>query len=112
MAQTIDELWSLVDQTAAKLPSYRLYHDDQGYVLYYSMDDLPGKWISITAEQFARADSHVKVVDSKIVPLNRIQFKKLVPADHGINCSTDSVAVVIPDCDSGQKWCLKTYEAD
>lgn len=112
MAQTIDELWSLVDQTAAKLPSYRLYHDDQGYVLYYSMDDLPGKWIAITAEQFACADSHVKVVDGKTVPLNRVQFKKLVLSDHGTNCSMFSVAVVIPDSDSGQKWCLKTYEAD
>lgn len=112
MAQTIDELWSLVNQDVARPLSYRLYHDDQGYLLYYSMEDLPGTWIAITAEQFARADSHVKVVDGKIVPLNRIQSKKLVPSGQGTNCSIASVAIVIANSEAGQKWCLKTYEAD
>jgi hypothetical protein len=76
------------------------------------MDELPGQWLSITAEQFAKADSHVRVVDGKVVPLVRVRSRKLVPANEGTNCSVSSVAIVMPESESGQKWSLKTYETD
>ena len=112
MAQTFEQLWSLVQPPTEHTPTYRLYYDNQGYLLFYSMDDLPGQWVAINAEQFAKADSHVKVVDGTVVPLNRIQSKKLVPSDCGTTCATASVAIVLPESETGQKWCLKTYETD
>ncbi len=112
MAQTIEELWSLVDQTVQPTPVYKLYYDSQGYVICYSMDDLPGAWIAITAEQFARANSHVRVVNDKIVPMIRVRSRKLVPSSDGTNCDRSSVAIVIDEDQRGQKWSLKTYETD
>lgn len=112
MANSIEELWSLVSTTPSVTPSYRLYHDKQGYLLFYSMEDLPGQWIEITPEQFAQASSHVKVVEGKLVRLNRNLVKKLVPADQGTNCSPYSVAVPVTETEPGQKWCIKNYETD
>jgi hypothetical protein len=112
MAQTIDELWSLVAPPVEHTPVYKLYYDSQGYLICYSMDDLPGQWLLITAEQFAKSDSHVRVVDGKVVPLVRVRSRKLVPANEGTNCSVSSVAIVVPESESDQKWSLKTYETD
>lgn len=112
MANSIEELWSLVSTSESPQVSYRLYHDEQGYLLFYSMEHLPGTYIEITAEQFARADSHVKVVNGQVVRLNRSLVKKLVPGIDGINCSAYSVAVPVADTDPGQKWCIKNYETD
>lgn len=112
MTNSIEELWSLVSQTEPAPVTYRLYHDDQGYLLFYSMEDLPGLWIEITAEQFAQASSHVKVVDGKLVRLNRSLVKKLVPGLNGVKCSDYSVALLVSESESGQHWGIKNYESN
>jgi hypothetical protein len=82
---------------------YRLYHDDAGTPLFYSREDLPGKYIDITPKQFALQDMAVRVVDGKIVRRRSTWIKKLVPAKSGTLCHSQDVAVVIAD-QPGQYW--------
>jgi hypothetical protein len=75
------------------------------------MEDLPGNYIEIDQETFARGSLHVRVQDGKIIALPRRQITKLVPSETGVACDTRNVAVVV---DATQmtctKWSLKTYE--
>lgn len=73
---------------------YRLYHDDQGQVLFYSMEDLPGNYIEIDADTYARASTRVRVVNGKIVPINQAPGARLYPGTHGTPCDPWSVCIV------------------
>ena len=59
---------------------YRLYYNENGLPICYTMEDLPGKYIDIDQETYALADYSVRVVDEKlikIVPKRTVQ--KLSP---------------------------------
>lgn len=89
---------------------YRLYYNEAGEPLSYSMEDMPGKYIEITAEQFAASDPHVKVRDGKIIKLSLTRTQKLVPADSGIACCPTDISVVVDQLHPHQTWKLKQYE--
>jgi hypothetical protein len=38
---------------------YRLYHDDEGKPLFYSMADVPGTYIDIDRDTFVKNSMHV-----------------------------------------------------
>ena len=85
-------------------PVYRrLYYDDTGEPLFYSQEDLPGKYVDVTPEQFALQDRSVKVVDGKLVRQRTARMTKLVPADSGTLCHTRDITVVVSD-QPGQYW--------
>jgi hypothetical protein len=90
---------------------YRLYHDDDGNPIVYSMEDLPGKYIEITPEEYIEHSYRVCVKDNKLIkkPLNLISTKKLVPSDTGTSCHTNDVTIVV-DVEHNQKWKLKNYD--
>jgi hypothetical protein len=89
---------------------YRLYHDPDGNPLFYSMENLPGQYIDITAEQFARSNSHVRVVDGKLIEKNFI-YPKLIPTnDSGQRCYYRDVSIVTESSTLSQTWLLKYYE--
>lgn len=92
-------------------PTYRLYHDDQGLPLFYSMESQPGNYIDITPEQFAAADSHVRVVNGQLVKAQRRSTKKLVVStdQSGTACSVHSVTIVT-DQQPVRYWKLKNHE--
>jgi hypothetical protein len=70
-------------------PVYRrLYYDDAGEPLFYSQEDLPGKYIEVTPEQFALQNTKVKVVNGKLVRQKTARMAKLVPAVSGTLCHT------------------------
>lgn len=89
--------------------SYRLYYDDHGMPLSYSMEDLPGKYIEITAEQYQESSPHVRVKDGQLIKLSYSTTKKLVPADYGTACHPENVAV-IAFSDKSIKWKIKQYD--
>ena len=97
------EFWNNYKWTDVKPVYYRLYHSDSGEPLFYSHEDLPGKYIDVTPEQFALQDRSVKVVDGKLVRQRTSRMTKLVPADSGTLCHVQDVTVVVAD-QSGQYW--------
>ena len=82
---------------------YRLYYDDAGLPLFYSHDDLPGKYIDVTPELFALQDQSVRVIDGKILSRRTARMTKLVPAMSGTLCHSQDVCVVVTN-QPGQYW--------
>ena len=89
---------------------YRLYYDDQGYLLYYSMEDIPGNYIEIDHTTYAALSPRVRVIDGKLHHINTNSTTKLVPSDSGQACDSRDVAV-ISDHANKKYWKMKTcYE--
>jgi hypothetical protein len=97
------------DTSQPQMLFYRLYYDQLGQPICYSMEDLPGNYIEITAEQFAQSSPHLRVVDGKLV-LPRVPCSPtLVPSDQGTAWVVEDVAVVVADTQPHTKWKLVTH---
>lgn len=112
MNETTENLFkALTEWQHTALPQvlfYRLYYDHLGQPVCYSMEDLPGNYIEITAEQFAHSNPHVRVVDGKLVLPPAPCPPTLVPGEAGTPCSVTDVAVVVHPTQPHTKWKLVT----
>ena len=101
--------WSfLSDRKPIKIVhrEHRLYYDQDGTPICYSMQELEHDYIVVTPEQFATARYDVKVIDKKIVyPSRGTIRRKLVKSDMG--WLTDNEDICLPG--KSQHWDLK-YE--
>lgn len=88
---------------------FRLYHDQQGRPLFYSMQDVPGTYIEISQEDYNRSSGHVRVRDGRIVAVTWQTAQKLTPGDTGTCCDTRDVAVVTSM--PGTYWSKQSYES-
>jgi len=93
-------------------PFFRLYHDDQGNPLFYSMADEPGTYIEITPEQYRANASKVRVRDGQLVEVTWTTTTKLIPGDSGSPCHPDNVAVIVAEDRPHTKWSKQTYESN
>jgi hypothetical protein len=110
---TPDEFWSILHATPEPVqPFFRLYHDDQGNPLFYSMADEPGTYIEIDQETFARNSMNVRVRNEKLVEAVWQTTFKLVPGNSGSPCHPDNVAVIVAEDQSHTKWSKQTYESN
>jgi hypothetical protein len=89
---------------------YRLYHNEAGVPLFYSMEDLPGTYIEINAEAFAQASSKVRVRDGKLVELTWTTTARLEHSDTGTPCHPQDVSVIVSTNQTHQCWSKQTYE--
>lgn len=112
MNETTENFWqvwtSLEPWTPPKV-FWRLYHDEQGFPLFYTQEDKPGNYIDVTPEQYRLASMRVRVRNGQLIELKKNSVKKLTPSDTGTQCHPNDVAIVV-DQQPYQCWSKKTYE--
>ena len=108
MNETTENFWAAwgLPQESPKPAFYRLYHDDQGYLLFYSMENVPGNYIEIDQVTFATGSPQVRVVDGRLLHIKTNAISKLVPSENGQSCDPRDVAVVTTSVNK-QYWKLK-----
>lgn len=109
---TTDNFWSAwSQQIETPLPIYyRLYHDDQGYPLFYSMEDLPGNYINIDQETYAMSSSKVRVINGKIKKNTATPTGKLIPDTVGLTCHYKDICIVVSEKQPHLKWRFKNND--
>lgn len=104
-------LQPFLDLEPPKKTFYRLYHDDQGHLLFYSMDDLPGLHVEIDVELYRRSPSRVRVIDGRVHELEWRKSVKLRPNQTGTPCHPEDVTIVY-DYQDARCWAVTAYEQD
>ena len=115
MNETTENFWkALAEPVPDPAPIFfRLYYNERGEPVSYSMEHLPGNYIEIDAETYQRSLSNVRVVDGKLVPVvHKRPTSKLKPGPAGIPCSPENVSVVVPEDQPHIKWSLKSNESN
>lgn len=108
---TPEEFWDILHAMPEPQPvAYYLYYDDQGRPLTYSMEALPGNYIHIDAETFARGPLNARVIDGKLKYITPKTSEKLVPGETGTLCHFNDVSVVVKE--SGTPWSKQIYGTD
>jgi hypothetical protein len=112
LAMTEEEFWAILHAIPEPVePIRRLYYNELGEPLFYAAEDLPGNYIDVDAETFARASSRVRVKNGQLISTVTHQVaQKLTPADYGTPCDTRDVCVVVNAEQPHTKWTIKTYE--
>lgn len=94
--------------------SYRLYHDEQGHPLVYSMEDLPGSYIEVDQPTYIRASHQVRVVDGRLINIEPSpSVTRLYPnLDSGVCCDPRDVCVIVGSDRPHQRWRLGNNDRD
>jgi hypothetical protein len=100
------EVWNSFEWPEPPKIFFRLYHDDQGRLLFYSMEDLPGNYIDIDAETFALSPANVRVVNGQLTYVDTTTYNKLVPGAQGTPCAPDNVCIVVDPDQPNTRWSL------
>lgn len=108
---TEQEFWSILAAMPEPQPVFfRLYHDERGNPLFYSMEDVPGTYIEIDAETFALSSMKVRVRDGQLVEVTRVSSEKLQPMETGTPCHPTDITVVVSKNNPHTKWSKQIYE--
>jgi len=109
---TLEEFWAILHAPVESKPIfYRLYYNDDGFLICYGMEELPHNYIEIDVKTYNQRLPNVRVVDKKIVIINPSSYvKKLMPAAVGTSCDPSDICVVVAEDQSYIKWSLKTNE--
>jgi len=103
------EFWKNHQWVEPKPVSYRLYYNEQGLPVEYSMQDNPGAWLELTPEQFAMADMRVRVVDGVLTLPPPPAPPRLVVAESGTPCHPWSVLLIVDARQPHRSWRQETY---
>ena len=92
--------------------TYRLYHDDEGRPIIYTMEDLPGTYVEVDQATYIYGSFGVRIIDGKLVTIKSpITAKKLQPSqDQGTPCDPRDVCVIVDHSVTHQKWNMTTNE--
>ena len=90
---------------------YRLYYNDNGTPICYSMEELPGNYIEIDLDTYRRSPGNVCVVNGKLKEFQLAGIvAKLKPNGIGISCHPADISIVVDQNQLHIKWSLKTDE--
>ena len=105
---TEEEFWAaLATPVEITTPTYRLYYGEQGEPLFYSMEDLPGKYILVDHATYSNTPTHCRVVDGVLQVLKTTSVTKIVPANNGTPCHPNNVTIVVAETEPHTRWILK-----
>jgi hypothetical protein len=110
---TEEDFWSILRAMPESHPVfYRLYYDDVGLPIIYSMEDLSGNYIEVDRETYVLASFNIRVVDNKLVHTNPVAIiKKLQPTDlGGTACDPCDVCIVVEPDQPHTKWTIVNNE--
>jgi hypothetical protein len=100
-------LW---EAPALEKPEFRLYYDEEGNVITYTTEKLPGNFIVIDKMTFAEARPDVKVFEGSLTRKSNLTVvSKLIPNIEGISCSIDDISILYNGSET-INWSLKTRE--
>ena len=104
-------VWGL-NQSQPQPVYFRLYYNDQGDLICYSMEDLPGNYIEIDKELYQNSPRNVQVIDGKIHFITpKAVVPKLIPnQNNGTSCNPADVCVVVGPDQPSIKWSIKHNE--
>ena len=107
-----EEFWAILHAMPEPRPVFwRLYYNEAGEPITYSMEHQPGTYIDVDADTYARAPFNVRVRNGRLIELkNTVQ--KLMPSDTGVPCYPNNVAIVVPETEPHQKWSMQTNETN
>lgn len=94
-------------------PEFRLYYDEMGKVLFYSMENISGNYIVVDKQIFAEARYDWKVIDGKLTKyVPGITISKLKPDEsQGMSCAKEDISIIVDEnYNNIQKWKLTSYE--
>jgi len=105
-------IWQNQVSAPSVKPEYRLYHDENGFPLFFSMEQLPGNYIVVDQATYLTSPKHIRVVNGKIVVYQTTFAKKLVPGSTGVTCAVEDVCVIVDTDQPHIKWHLKKQELE
>ena len=104
---TNDNFWLALSQYVppdVHDPIYRLYYNELGDVLFYSMEDLPGNYIDVDPEIFRAGPTNCRVVEGKLVFIKTSTIHKLRPNGKGTACHPQDICVMVNESEPHIKW--------
>lgn len=104
---TPEEFWHILQDVPEERPtSFKLYHDDNGLPVVYTMEDLGGNYIEVDREIYLLAPMDARVIDGRLIyNPKKPHIPKLKPSkESGTPCHPDSVCVVIDEDATHIKW--------
>jgi hypothetical protein len=106
------EFWAALAPIETPKPSYRLYHDDMGRPLFYTMQEEAGTYIEIDEEIFHKQPKHVRVREGLLIELVTQEIRKLTPNDIGVACDPRDICVIVDSAEPHTKWSIKIDETN
>jgi hypothetical protein len=106
-----EEFWAILHAMPEPQPVFwRLYYNQLGEPITYSMEDMPGTYIDVDPETYARAPWNVRVQAGRLIEA-KPSVRRLAPGDSGTPCHPDNVAIVVAQTEPHQRWSMKTHES-
>lgn len=105
------EAYDLVSPLPDVRIEYRVYFDDKGELLFYSMEDLPGNYVVVDRDFFAGSPTNVCLRNGKLIVITPDTSAKLIPGKNGTSCDARDI-LVLRDHGPCLKWTKRHYDQD
>lgn len=104
---TPEDFWKILHEIGEPPQAvYKLYYDDQGHPLEYTMDSLPGNFIEIDSETYRLAPRNVRVREGRLVniPASHLSPKLKPSQNSGAFCHPQDICVIVPQHKPHRRW--------